>query len=369
MSHPSRMLEHLEDRRLMAVGPYTLVGATVNDTAYNAQTGTLHTVFYDAETKQLKHQGFPNLPPGAFALLAQPVVIDATEGAGQYLSTALDDNGNLHVAYYDAKNGDLKYARRSAAGIWSTQIVDSKNTVGLYPSIALDHNDLPVISYYNKTGGNLKLAALRAGTWQTFNVDTNGDIGRYSSLALNLDERPLVGASRFGVAYEDSTNGDFKYADLTLSNATGSLRLTAIPVTVDASTTKGGGYVSLAFNFTNPAFSYYDAANADLKYAQRSSKGKWSTQTVAANNSQGLYTDLQFTFDTNEPAIVYYNKTSDRVVLAYRTPAKLWNFETQVTGGGRNVSAADGPVIGNNPPDLYLAYTDSAGGNLVIDTF
>ena len=353
----------LEDRCLMAVGPLSIPNATVNDTVYDADSGTLHVVYFDAVSKTLKHLGVPDNAGPAGPLLA-PSVIDATEGTGQYLSSALAPDGVLHVAYYDAKNGDLKYARRDTAGVWSTTTVDSRNTVGLYPSIALDSNDRPAISYYSKTGGNLKFATLLNGTsWSVANVDTGGDVGRYSSLALIPTGSPDIGTFRFGVAYEDSTNGDFKYAEVA-----GASVITA-PVRVDATTTKGGGYISLAFNGSEPAFSYYDAANADLKYAARSTNGKWSAVTVAANNSQGLYSDLQFTFDTNQPAIVYYNKTSDRVMLAYRRPDRTWVFEPQVIGGGSNVSAADGPVVGNNPPELYLAYTDTATGNLVINTF
>ena len=50
----------------------------------------------------------------------------------------------------------------------------------------------------------------------------------------------------------------------------------------------GGGYISLKFNTGLPAMSYYDAFNADLKYAELSSKGKWVAQTVASKNSQRL---------------------------------------------------------------------------------
>jgi hypothetical protein len=354
----------LEDRRLMAVGPLSIPNATVNDTAYDAENDVLHVVYFDAQSKTLKHLGTfddtINIPGGA-ALLA-PSVIDATEGTGQYLSTALGSDGILHVAYYDAKNGDLKYARRDTAGVWSTTTVDSKNTVGLYPSIVLDRLNQPNIAYYSKTGGNLKVARGNGTSWNIRNIDTTGDVGRYASIAVNPNAAIEPGGSRLGIAYEDSTNGDFKYVEVTPTRFT-------VPVTVDASTTKGGGYISLAFNNGQPAFSYYDAANADLKYAARSDNGKWSHLTVAANNSQGLYTDLQFTFDTNQPAIVYYNKTSDRVMLAYRRPDRTWVFEPQVTGGGSNVSAADGPIVGNNPPELYLAYTDTASGNLVINTF
>src|SRR5688572_2754933 len=349
----------LEDRRLMAVGPISIPNATVNDTAYDADNDVLHVVYFDAQSRTLKHQVAEN--NGTPPLVAS--IIDATEGTGQYLSSALAPDGVLHVAYYDAKNGDLKYARRDTAGVWSTTTVDSRNTVGLYPSIALDSNNRPAISYYSKTGGNLKFATLDGTTWSTINVDTGGDVGRYSSLALIPPGPQIIGSVRFGVAYEDSTNGDFKYAEVA-----GAAVISA-PVRVDATTTKGGGYISLAFNGSEPAFSYYDAANADLKYAARSTNGKWSALTVAANNSQGLYSDLQFTFDTNQPAIVYYNRTSDRVMLAYRRPDRTWAFEPQVIGGGQNLSAVDGPVVGNNPPELYLAYTDSATGNLMINTF
>jgi hypothetical protein len=115
--------------------------------------------------------------------------------------------------------------------------------------------------------------------------------------------------------------------------------------------------------------SYYDAFNADLKYAERSSRGKWSTTTVASKNSQGLYTDLAFTFDTNQPAIIYYNKTSDAVTLAYRKPTGVWAFEDQIAGGGRNVTPADGIDDGVHAPPLYLTWFDTAGNQLKVDTF
>jgi hypothetical protein len=357
------MLEPLEDRRLMSVDPVSLPNASVNDTVYDAVNRRLHIIYYDTQSNSLKFISFRNYLPGDPRELVAPVTIDATEGAGQYLSTALGSDGVLHVAYYDAKNGDLKYAHTNpGGGGWSNTTVDSKNTVGLYPSIALDEANKPAISYYSKSGGNLKFARMLGSTWSVVNVDTAGDVGRYSSLALNPTIIAAQGAPVFAMAYEDTTNGDFKYAEIIRDKPN-------TPVTVDSTTTKGGNYASLAFHNGQPSFSYYDAANADLKYAARSSNGKWSTTVVAANNSQGLYSDLSFTFDTDQPAIVYYNKTADRVVLAYRTPDKVWNFETQVTGGGRNLSAADGPVVGNAAPDLYLVYTDTATGNLVAHTF
>ena len=346
---PNRMMEDLEGRQLMSVTPASLANGTVNDTVFDANTKRLHVIYYDTATKTLDYQSF-----GDDGTVSQVQVIDNSGDTGQYLSLAEDSTGVLHAAYYDVQNGDLKYARRDLAGVWSTTTLDSRNTVGLYPSITIGADDKPAISYYYKNGGDLRFAQSTGSDWTFQILATGNDVGRYSSLELNAN------TGKFGVAFEDSTTGHFMYADqASVWNV----------ATVDGATQAGGGYISLNFNNGMPAFSYYDAFNADLKFAERSSRGKWSTTTVASNNSQGLYTDLAFTFDTNQPAIVYYNKTADSVMLTYRKTDGTWNFETQVTGGGRNVTAADGLDNGGGAPALYLVWYDTASNQLKLDTF
>jgi len=345
------MFDSLEGRRLMTVGPATIANATVNDSVYDANTGDLHVTFFDTQTKTLNYQQFHG-----DGTSDAPVQIDAGTDTGQFQSLVEDSNGILHVAYYDGVNGDLKYARRETNGTWSTSIIESKNTVGLYPSIVIGANSQPAVAYYAKTGGNLKLAEFNGSTWSTTLIDTTDDVGRYPSLALN----PVT--NKLAIAFENSTVGTFRYAQ----QGTGS---TWSALTVDPNTKSGGGYISLSFQGGNPGFSYYDAFNSDLKFAERSSLGKWTVSVVAAKNSQGLYTDLQYTFDTNQPAIVYYNKTNDSAVLAYRSPAGVWTYENQTTAGGRNVTATDGLSINGSVPDLFLVYTDTATGSLIVDTF
>jgi hypothetical protein len=346
----NNMLESLEGRQLMSVTPTSITNGTSNSTVFDANTKTLHVIYYDTATKSLDYQSF-----GDDGSVSQVQTIDATGDSGQYLSLAEDSGGILHAAYYDAQNGDLKYARRDLSGVWSTTTIDSKNTVGLYPSITMDANNEPVISYYYKNGGDLRMAKFDGAAWNLSTIATTNDIGRYSSLELN----PVT--NKLALGFEDTTMGHFMYAE---ESGTG-----WAVTTVDAATKSGGGYISLNFNNGLPAMSYYDAFNADLKYSERSSRGKWSTTTVAAKNSQGLYTNLAFTFDTDEPAIVYYNKTSDSAMLAYRKPDGVWNFETQLTGGGRNVTPADGVDNGVDAPALYLVWNDTASGMLKVDTF
>jgi hypothetical protein len=343
-------VEPLEGRQMMSVTPSTLPNGAANDTVFDVDTDTLHVIYYDTATKGLKYQSF-----GTDGSKSAVETIDASGDTGQYLSLTEDANGVLHAAYDDVMNGDLKYARRDLAGVWSTSTVDSKNTVGLYPSVVIDADGLPAISYYFKNTGDLKFAKFNGSTWSTSMIATNDDIGRYPSLALNPTTNKLA------VGFEDTTLGHFMYAE---QNG-GACHMT----TVDSATQNGGGYISLNFNTGLPAMSYYDAFNADLKYAERSSKGKWNAVTVAAKNSQGLYTDLAFTFDTTQPAIVYYNKTQDSVFLGYRETNGVWNFETLLSGGGRNVTPADGSAPNGVAPALYLVYSDTATGGLKLGQF
>lgn len=339
-------IEGLESRQLMSAGPANIPNAGPNDAAFDMDSKVLHVVFYDTQSKALKYQGFND--DGTSSTVT---TIDSSGDTGQFLSVAEDSNGVLHAAYYDVQNGDLKYARRDTSGTWTTQTLDSRNTVGLYPSVAIDANDMPAISYYAKNSGDLKLARFNGSAWTITTIASANDVGRYSSLQLNPTTNKLA------IAFEDSSTGATRFAE----EQTGWALQTA-------GTTKiGGGYTSLSFIGGRPSIAYYDAFNADLKYAERSSRGKWTSMTVASNNSQGLYGDLAPTFDTEQPAIVYWNKTGDSTILAYRTPGGSWSFETQLTGGGRNLTAVDGINSGNGP-DLYLIGTDSVNGGLFVRT-
>jgi len=332
------------------VGPATIPNASVNDTVFDANANKLHVVFYDNVAHAVKFQSF-----GTDGSIGSVETVDASGDAGQYLSMAEDGNGVMHVAYYDALNGDLKYARRDLSGVWSTTTVESKNTTGLYPSIALDSTGKPAISYYYKNNGDARFAQFNGTTWNVSVLATANDVGRYSSLALN----PMT--NRFGIAYENTTNGQYIYTEQTAGG-------TWATATADGTTLGGGGFISLNYLNGSPCMSYYDAFNGDLKYAERSTRGRWANYTVAAKNTQGYYTDLAFTYDTNQPAIAYYNKTSDLVSLAFRKTDNTWGFETQVTGGGRNSSVSDGPSINGAVPEIYVVYTDTATGQLMVTT-
>lgn len=311
---------------------------TFNDIAYDA-SNNLHFAWYDAAAGRLKYAKKTGSTWSSVA------IVDDTGGTGYFLSMALDSQGRPGVAYYDSTNGDLKYAKFNGSQ-WAAQTVDSQYTVGYYPSLKFDHSDRPIIAYYAKSGGNLKFATGGAGGWTLSLVDTGGDVGRYPSLALN----PTTG--RWAVAYEKTTTGEFRYAQQTKSG----WNLTVVDTTGD-----GGGFISLAFDSANrPAFSYYDAYNANLKYA-RYNGSRWIASTVAAKNSQGLYTNLFFDPGTNYlPVIYYFNKTSN-ATMAARSNGTVWEFESLAVGGGRH-----NRVALNSDSFETFSYLDDASGDVKV---
>jgi hypothetical protein len=68
-------------------------------------------------------------------------VVDFGIDVGQEASLTIDSQDGLHVAYYDATENDLEYARQIEAFdelVWMRRTVDRGGAVGQQVALALD---------------------------------------------------------------------------------------------------------------------------------------------------------------------------------------------------------------------------------------
>lgn len=275
---------------------------------------------------------------------------------GRYSSLKIDSAGNPHISYYDATNGDLKYAYRMN-GVWFIQTVDgiqsAAHDVGQFTSLALDSSSRPRISYYDVQNGDLKYAAWNGTSWARTAVDSVGNVGQYTSLALDSSGRPRI-------AYYDVTNQDLKYAQG--SAATN-------PTWTTSAVDSGGDvgmWASLVLDSAGlPRIAYYDTTNGDLKYTEGSAAvdPTWTTEAIDVAGNVGRHVSLALDFN-DVPRIAYYDVTNGDLRYAMGDTPSLPLWETMVLDDGQGEAGASTYDVG-----MYASLVLDASGNAHVSYY
>ncbi len=134
--------------------------------------------------------------------------IDGTGDVGKHASIDLS-NDSIFVSYYDATNGNLKFALSENNGLtWTIKTVDSAGDVGLMSSIAVAGGSV-YIAYYDLTNTALKLAVSRdmGETWDPSDIVT---IDAADTVGIN----PYISINDgfIAISYFDETAGGLKLA-------------------------------------------------------------------------------------------------------------------------------------------------------------
>lgn len=307
----------------LRVGKSTSLKAEkIFDTALDSQ-GVLHGAYFDTKNGNLVYATRTTA-----GLWSTTRIIDSAGVVGSQISIAVDTTGKVGIAYYDATNSGVKYANFNGA-TWSTTSVESSKTVGLSPSLAFDIDGNAYISYYRKTSGDLKLAKLDrdSGLWSRSTVDgASGDVGANTS----LDVGEAAVRSNFGfttydttvaIAYSDTTKGDLKYARIDIDDPSAAWFIAIVD------NTTGVGSIDLNLH-TGPLnlglqaqIAYQDRKNANVKYAYRNTD--WFVETVATTGTLG--SSVQLSFDgNNNPAITYYYNEKRALYTSKRVSSVAW---------------------------------------------
>ncbi len=120
-------------------------------------------------------------------------IVDSTGDVGRFSSLAVI-NGKPAISYYDKTNGNLKYVAASNAegSAWGApQTLDSDGDVGSHTSLAALASGAPGIAYFDATNGNLKFAVLNTGAALTTVAEDSGPAS-LPGFAFNLSAGPAT---------------------------------------------------------------------------------------------------------------------------------------------------------------------------------
>lgn len=170
---------------------------------------------------------------------------------GYYNSAAVDQNDNIHVAYYDWDDNDVEYVLWYSNGTWYPSAVlvgETGGPSGL--SLVVGSDNLVRVSY-NLLGPDsaLKIATGTTAGFTDFDWDSHFDylLGQFSSLALDSQNNSFV-------SYYYQNQG-LKYA----SNSSGS-------VATEVITSEVGKNTSLAYRNENAFISYFNETDNNLNF-------------------------------------------------------------------------------------------------------
>ncbi|MFZ6026767.1 MAG: hypothetical protein ACOYYS_03545 [Chloroflexota bacterium] len=269
------------------------------------------------------------------------------QGRGLFTSITVDAANDPHIAYYDAINGDLKYAHKVYTG-WRIDSIDTEGDVGQYTSIAIakDSNNkvFTHFSFYDVTHMDLRYARWSAETSsvaerRSIDGTSDADVGKYSSIALTVEDTPKP---RISYYYDtNSTNSYLKYA-IFKNGDTWELQ------TVTATNAKNGQFTSLALDKNNnPHISYLNETSGMVKIGM-STGGGWNLVDVAQARGTRIYSSIAVdknTTDTDADArISFFNADTGELKFARQTGANAWNISTVDTStnmGAYNALAMD----------------------------
>lgn len=237
--------------------------------------------------------------------------VDNSGDVGKWCEVAYDNQNYPHIAYFNETNRSLMYARWNGVG-WEIEQVDElrPNRVGEYCSIAVDQFGRPHISYYYSRGRLRYTVKTETGEWEIIDVDDDEDAGYYTSIALTYDEGWEKVVPH--IVYHREQDGDLYYA--TQNAETGEWLLTPIDESTDV-----GEWTDIAMDAEGHIYvSYYDAADADLKFAYFDGE-QWSTMIVdGADSDVGKMTSIALDQD-GVPHITYYDETNGELKHAKLT--------------------------------------------------
>jgi hypothetical protein len=266
---------------------------------------------------------------------------------GIYLSLAVDSADHPHLAYASNKHTGLHYAFWDGK-TWRRQIIDS-GRVSFYNCIQVDGKGNPKISYYldeAPTGGywlRLKYAYFDGTAWYVQTVDPRMHTGKMNSLALDTQGRPYIAYSYL------TTTHDLFYARLEGSR----WQYGAADTQRNENALLGYGNDIALDSKGHPHIAYFDSTKSNVKYASWDGT-RWTTAVVDHLASIDSMDHISLKIDHQDRPHLAYHDTGTGVLKYASWDGKTWEVETVDQG---NVGLR--PSLALDPRDNpYICYYD-----------
>ena len=335
----------------------------VFDTAVDSN-GVLHAAYYDASKGRLLYATRDNE-----GLWSKSYIVDNSGDDGAQLSIAVDTTGKVGIGYFDDTNTAIKYANFNGTN-FSTQTIESEKNVGTSPSIDFDVNGNVYLAYYKLSGGQLRLATMDrdTGKWLRQTVDGGGGTSDGRDVSLDVGEAAEQGQFGFTVydttvamAYTDDTNHTLKYwrHDLDSPDSTSPTDpnpFSSVIDTVPAAHIDFHLHASPSVTSTLQAqVAYQDTNTADVKYAFRQTT--FQVETVASTGKLGDTVQLYFDSE-NTPLVSYYDRVKRIIDTATRSSDGTWSSSRTATSAGPQSVTINDRTLATNFSYLNRPKTD-----------
>jgi len=274
--------------------------------------------------------------------------VGAFGGVGSRTSLAVDEAGEVHIAFPDYTDDyTVRYAWKDAAG-WHIETVGG----GGSPSLAVDQVGQVYLSYYDSTNNRLRYGWRDGNGWHLENVYQDWVTLNTISLAIDGTAHPHIG-------YYSYMDDCLRYAHWTgtqwdVQVVASSVYMPAVSIDVDEA-----GF---------PQIGYYDWADGNLLRAEWTGDA-WGIETVDSGGEVGHYSSLVLDA-AGHPNMSYTSYTG----LKYaRWTGSEWAIESvdSLTHAGQHSSIAldstGNPHISyyvNGICDLRYAWKDATGWHI-----
>jgi hypothetical protein len=251
-----------------------------------APTGQVGIAYFDSVNTSVKYASLSGDPEAGWTI----EIIESAKHVGLSPSLDYDHQSNAYVAYYRRTSGDLKLATRDrATGNWTRETLDGLDGADVGGEADLDVGEalfhIPdgftqfdttiAIAYTDATNGNLKYARRNLDdvddTWFVSTVDDRSGVG---SIDLHLHTGTNQTALQAQIAYQDQITADVRYAFRNVDWFTESV----------ATTGRLGDSVQMYFEGNTPLIVYSDHNQGNLFIAARRGTNSWTSRRSSASS-------------------------------------------------------------------------------------